>query len=121
MDSPHFLPRRKRCRRQADKSKCRFRKTPCLLCGEKRIAGDGEGSIGGMDEIKRRDNQHLRISLFADYSIYENSRLRFKYGYDWNRADDWTWNGFTYANGTTVDIPSKQVTHTIGIAFTHRF
>ncbi len=57
MDSPHFLPRRKHCRRQANKSKFRFRKTPCHLRCEKRVAGDDEGSIGGLDEIKRRDSR----------------------------------------------------------------
>jgi hypothetical protein len=51
----HFPLRQERCRRQADKSKRRFRKTPCLLGGEKRVAADGEGSVGGPDEIKRRD------------------------------------------------------------------
>ncbi len=52
----HFPPRQERCRWQADKSKRRFRKTPCLLRGEKRVAADGEGSVGGPDEIKRRDS-----------------------------------------------------------------
>ena len=33
-----------------------FPKKPCLLRGEKLIAGGGEGSAGGPDEIKRRDN-----------------------------------------------------------------
>ena len=58
MGSSHFLPRRKRCRWQADKSKLNFgsyRKTPCLLRVEKRVAGGAEGSVGGPDEIKRRD------------------------------------------------------------------
>ena len=52
----HFLPHREPCRWQADKSKCRFLKTPYLLRGEKRIAGSGKGSVGGPDEIKRRDS-----------------------------------------------------------------
>ncbi len=80
-------------------------------------------TIGGtpLSDLPDIDYHHLRISLFADYSINENSRLRFKYGYDWYRAEDWTWEGFTYANGTTVDIPTTQDTHTIGIAYNHRF
>ena len=55
--SPHFQPRREPCRRQADKSKRRFRKTPCLLCGKKRVAADSEESVGDPDQIKRRDRQ----------------------------------------------------------------
>jgi hypothetical protein len=57
MDPPHFLPRRKSCRWQADKSKRRFQKTPCLPRGEKRIAAGGERSVDGPDEIKRRDSR----------------------------------------------------------------
>lgn len=64
---------------------------------------------------------HLALSLFSDYSISENNGLRFKYGYDWTKANDWTWESWTYADGTTVYIPPKQDTHYIGFAYYHRF
>jgi transposase len=51
----HFLPRQEHCRWQAHTSSRHFRKTPCLLLGEKRVAADGEESACGPDEIKRRD------------------------------------------------------------------
>ncbi len=62
MDSPALPPRGERCQRQADKPKRRFRKTPCLLRGEKRVAGGGVGSVGGPDEIKRRDSSGVDSS-----------------------------------------------------------
>ena len=51
----HFLPRHERFRWQAGKSNRRFRKTPCLLRGEKRVAGGGEEFVDGRYEINRRD------------------------------------------------------------------
>jgi hypothetical protein len=56
----HFLPRQERYRWQADKSRRRFRKTPCLFRDEKYIAAGGEESVGGPDEIKRRDSGSFR-------------------------------------------------------------
>ena len=40
-----------------DKTKRCFLKTLRLRRGEKRIAGSGEGSVGGPDEIKRSDRR----------------------------------------------------------------
>ena len=60
----HFLPHPEPCRWQADKSNRHCRKTPCLLRGEKHLAGCGEKSIGGPDEIKRRD----RFSMDRSFS-----------------------------------------------------
>ncbi len=80
-------------------------------------------TIGGtpLSDLPDIDYHHLSISLFTDYSFHENSRLRFRSGYDWDKADDWTWDGFTYADGTTVSIPTAQDSHSIGLAFNHRF
>ncbi len=69
MDSPHFLPRREPCRWQADKSKRRFQKTPCLLRGEKRAATGGERSVDGPDEIKRRDRASGSRNMASAASI----------------------------------------------------
>ena len=56
----HFLLRQERYRWQADKSKRRCRrKTPCLFRDEKRVAAGGEESVGGPDEIKRRDRVYF--------------------------------------------------------------
>ena len=56
MDSP-ALPAAPRAMPMAGRQiQTPFPKKPCLLRGEKLIAGGGEGSAGGPDEIKRRDN-----------------------------------------------------------------
>ncbi len=80
-------------------------------------------TIGGtpLSDLPDIDYNHVRVSLFTDYTINENSRLQITYSYDWNHADDWTWNGFTYADGTTVSIPTTQDTHIIGLTYSHRF
>ncbi len=80
-------------------------------------------TIGGtpLSDLPDITYKNLTITLSADYSISEFSSLRFKYGYDWTIANDWTWEGWTYADGTTVTIPSKQDTHFIGITYEHRF
>ena len=80
-------------------------------------------TIGGtpLSDLPDITYKHLTINLSADYAIREFSRLRIKYGYDWTKVNDWTWDGWTYADGTTVTIPSKQDTHFIGITYEHRW
>ncbi len=51
--------------------------------------------------------RQVNFSAFANYALGKNNGLRLKYGYDWTVAEDWTWEGWTYADGTTVTIPSK--------------
>ena len=77
----HFPPRQEHCRWQADKSKRRFRKTPCLLRSEKRIAADGEGSVGGPDVIKRRDSPQSTRPFIQNglqrSKLFANGMIRF--------------------------------------------
>jgi MtrB/PioB family decaheme-associated outer membrane protein len=65
--------------------------------------------------------KHVNVSMFADYRIGDNNGLRLIYGFDWTIADDWTWEGWTYADGTTLSIPTKQNTHFVGLSYYHRF
>jgi len=77
----HFPPRQERCRWPVEKSNRRFRKTPCRLRGEKRVAAGGEEPVGGPDEIKRRDSGRFlpawliqfrsRDPLKADWDIID--------------------------------------------------
>ena len=65
--------------------------------------------------------QQASVGLFLDYKLSTNGRVRLNYGYSRISAQDWTWQTWTYADGTTVGIPEREDTHFIGIAYSHRW
>ena len=70
MDSP-ALPAAPRAMPMAGRQiQTPFPKKPCLLRGEKLIAGGGEGSAGGPDEIKRRDTARARRACKSSRDPY---------------------------------------------------
>ena len=78
-----------------------------------------EGSdIPDLPDIRYRQ---ASAGLFFDYKIAANRRLRLNYGYSRIVAKDWTWETWTYADGTTIEIPGREETHFIGIAYSHRW
>jgi hypothetical protein len=52
----------------------RFRKTPCRLRGEKRVAAGGEEPVGGPDEIKRRDTLEGHSEHIQDLGLKDPFR-----------------------------------------------
>ena len=70
------------------------------------------------------DNVYYRRARFNLYSVYPlrpNSGLRFDLIHDrWNR-DDWQWDGFVYADGTTVSQRDNQNDTFVGGSFYYKF
>ncbi len=56
------------------------------------------------------------LTLTGDYAIKENYGLKLKYGFMHTAADDWTWKGMVYADGTSVRIPDREQTHFVGLS-----
>ena len=92
-----------------------------LLCEGKHSTSQNRVVHGRLSYLPVITYKHVNVSMFADYRIGDNNGLRLKYGFDWTIADDWTWEGWTYADGTTLSIPTKQNTHFVGLSYYHRF
>ena len=61
------------------------------------------------------------FGLTGDYAIQENKGIKLKYGFSHVSADDWTWKGMVYADGTTVRIPDREQTHFVGASIYFRW
>lgn len=62
-----------------------------------------------------------KAKLFANYALKKNVSLRTTYIYDRYNTDDWTWNRWTYSDGTTVNAPQTQEVHFLGVAVNYKF
>jgi len=85
---------------------------------EQEVAGLGVSVLPSLPDIRYKQ---ATLGLFADYRLSPKGRLKVNYGYSRISADDWTWRGWTYADGTTVRIPDREETHFIGIAYAYRW
>jgi MtrB/PioB family decaheme-associated outer membrane protein len=61
------------------------------------------------------------LKLSAKYALQRNSGLRLQYVYDRFTTDDWTWNSWTYSDGTRVLEDPKQDVHFIGASYYYQF
>ena len=61
------------------------------------------------------------LALTGDYALEENRGVKLKYGLSHTQARDWTWQNFTYADGTTVKIPDSEIAHFVGLSFYYRW
>lgn len=61
------------------------------------------------------------LKLSAKYALQRNSGLRLQYVYDRFTTDDWTWNSWTYTDGTRVLEEPKQDVHFIGASYYYQF
>lgn len=62
-----------------------------------------------------------KLKLFAGYALKKDVTLRATYIYDRFSTDDWTWNRWTYSDGTTVLAEPTQEVHFIGLAINYKF
>lgn len=59
------------------------------------------------------------VKLFGSYALQKQLALRLELSHDRFRTDDWTWNGWTYADGTTVTLPGREKVTFIGVALAY--
>ncbi|MDH3239107.1 MAG: MtrB/PioB family decaheme-associated outer membrane protein [Alphaproteobacteria bacterium] len=82
------------------------------------LTGLDASVIPNLPDIRYRQ---ASVGLFLDYKISASRRIRLNYGYSRIVAKDWTWESWTFADGTTIEIPGREETHFIGIAYSHRW
>lgn len=61
------------------------------------------------------------LKLFANYLVGKESSLQLDYTLDRRTTNDWTWDGFVYADGTTIDQDPSDTTHFIGVSYRYGF
>ena len=61
------------------------------------------------------------FKLTAQYALQRNSGVRLQYVFDRYETDDWTWNSWTYTDGTRVLEEPTQEVHFIGASYYYRF
>jgi MtrB/PioB family decaheme-associated outer membrane protein len=61
------------------------------------------------------------LRLFADYALQRNSGIRAQWIHDAYKTDDWTWQQWTYSDGTRVTQEPKQEVDFIGLSYYYRF
>ena len=62
-----------------------------------------------------------RAKFYANYTAKKNVTLRGTYIYDRFSTDDWTWNRWTYSDGTRVNAEPTQEVHFFGVAVNYKF
>ena len=61
------------------------------------------------------------LKLFADYALERNSGIRVNLNVDRRRNNDWTWQNWTYSDGTSVkNVPYEKTTF-VGISYYYRW
>ncbi|MEY4597817.1 MAG: hypothetical protein RLZZ445_614 [Pseudomonadota bacterium] len=78
-------------------------------------------SGAAVDVIPDIATKLTRAKLFANYTVKKNVTLKASYIYDRYNTNDWTWNRWTYADGTTVSASPLQELHFVGVAVNYRF
>lgn len=65
--------------------------------------------------------RQLTLKLFADYALDRQSGIRFDVIVDRRHNNDWTWQNWTYSDGTTVtNLPSENSAF-LGISYRYRW
>jgi MtrB/PioB family decaheme-associated outer membrane protein len=76
--------------------------------------GGGTGSPSALPDIGYR---HLNLKLFADQPLDRDSGIRTELIIDRRHNNDWTWQNWTYTDGTTVSLPARQRVTALGASY----
>jgi len=61
-------------------------------------------------------SRHTQLRSYARYAIRDRLGVRVDYVYDGFRTNDWTWNGWEYADGSTLLLPPSETGSFIGLS-----
>ena len=61
------------------------------------------------------------LRLFTDYALARNSGVRAQWVHDRYRTDDWTWQNWTYSDGTRITEEPRQKVNFLGVSYYYRF
>jgi hypothetical protein len=61
------------------------------------------------------------LRLTAKYAMQKNSGVRFQYVHDRFSTNDWTWENWTYTDGTRVNANAQQTVRFLGASYYYDF
>jgi MtrB/PioB family decaheme-associated outer membrane protein len=61
------------------------------------------------------------LRLYTDYALARNSGVRAQWIHDRFKTDDWTWERWTYSDGTRITQPPSQKVDFVGVSYYYRF
>lgn len=61
------------------------------------------------------------VKLFGKYAIDRDTALRLDYVFDHRKTNDWTWNSWTYSDGTRLVQNPQDKVHFIGVSVNYAF
>ena len=83
-----------------------------------KTGGTGTAPVNSLPEYFYRQ---LTLKMFADYALDRKSGIRFDFIVDRRHNNDWTWQNWTYSDGTTVtNVPSENSAF-LGISYRYRW
>lgn len=83
-----------------------------------KTGGTGTAAVNSLPDYFYRQ---LSLKLFADYALDRKSGIRVDFVVDHRRNNDWTWQNWTYADGTTVTNVASENTAFIGVSYHYRW
>ena len=61
------------------------------------------------------------VKLSAKYAVQKGAGMRFQYIHDRFSTNDWTWDNWTYTDGTRVLANSQQTVNFLGVSGYYNF
>ena len=62
-----------------------------------------------------------RLRVNGTYAVSKETKVRLDYIYDQRKVDDYTWQSWTYSDGTRVNVNPNQKTHLVGVTVMQSF
>ncbi len=77
--------------------------------------------LGSGTDLPDTHYRYWRYHLFGEYVLDDFSGIRADYVYNKYKNDEWAWNDWVYADGTTVDLADDEDVHFIGVSFYYKW
>ncbi|WP_181869912.1 MtrB/PioB family decaheme-associated outer membrane protein [Halomonas sp. DQ26W] len=78
-------------------------------------------SVAGDESLPDIFYRRWGLTAFLEKPLSEHASLRLNYAYDRLTTDDWTWEEWTYNDGTTISQDRRDDVHFVGLTYQYRF
>lgn len=78
-------------------------------------------SSAGDQSLPKLFYRHWGLTAYLEKPLSEHASLRLDYAYDRLTTDDWTWEEWEYADGTTITQERRDDVHFVGLTYQYRF
>jgi MtrB/PioB family decaheme-associated outer membrane protein len=75
----------------------------------------------GTEPVPDVEYEYTRLNLWGEYVLNEFSGIRADWVYTKYENDEWAWNDWVYADGTTVSIEDDEDVNFVGVSFYYKW